>query len=116
MQATILYNPNCSKCRQALTLLEEAGAETTVVKYLQSPPSAAELDAILTKLGLEPAAIARKGEARFAELGLREKTLTRAEWLDMLVASPVLIERPIVIIGDRAVVGRPVERVKALLG
>lgn len=116
MRATIYHNPRCSKSRQALALLQEAGVEAEVVEYLKSTPSAADLDAVLTKLGLAPEAIVRTGEDRYAELGLKGKALSRAEWLDVLAANPILIERPIVVAGDRAVVGRPPEKVKELLG
>lgn len=114
MNATIYHNPRCSKSRQALALLEEAGATAQVVEYLKTPPTVAELDGMLRKLEVEPAAIVRTGEDRYAELGLKGKSLSRAEWLEVLAANPILIERPIVIVGDRAVVGRPPERVKDL--
>lgn len=114
MHATIYHNPRCSKSRQALAMLGEAGVETQIVDYLKAPPSEAELDAMLTKLGLEPTEILRTGEERYAELGLKGQTLSRAEWLRVLAANPILMERPIVIMGDRAVVGRPPERVRDL--
>ena len=115
MSATIYHNPRCSKSRQALALLQEAGVEANVVEYLKAPPTEAELDAVLKKLDLEPAAIVRTGEDRYAELGLKGKALSRAEWLKTLAANPILIERPIVVVGEKAVVGRPPERVKDLL-
>jgi arsenate reductase len=115
MEATIYHNPRCSKSREALALLAEGGATARVVEYLKAPPTEAELDALLTKLGVEPAAIVRTGEDRYAELGLKGKDLSRAEWVKVLAANPILIERPIVVVGDRAVIGRPPERVKDLL-
>lgn len=114
MNATIYHNPRCSKCRQALALLTDAGVTAEVVDYLKNPPSETELDGMLVKLGLEPTEILRTGEDRYAELGLKGKTLTRAEWLRVLAENPILMERPIVIMGDRAVVGRPPERVRDL--
>ena len=114
--ATIYHNPRCSKSRQALALLEAAGVAPRVVKYLDTPPDAAQLDALLTRLGLEPQAIMRTGEDRYAELGLAKRTLSRAEAIRVLVENPILIERPIVQVGDRAVVARPPERVQELLG
>ena len=109
---TIYHNPRCSKSRQALALV---GDGATVVKYLETPLDAAQLDALLGKLGLEPAAIVRTGEDRYAELGLKGRDLSRQAWLDLLAANPILIERPIVVVGDRAVVARPPERVRELL-
>ncbi len=112
----IWHNPRCSKSRQALTLLEDAGAEPVVRRYLDEPPTAAELDGALTALGLEPWDIARTGEARAKELGLKDMDHDRDTWIELMVANPILIERPIVIAADgRAVVGRPPERVTELL-
>jgi arsenate reductase len=113
--ATIYHNPRCSKSRQALSLLEEAGVQPTVVKYLETPPSSAELDALLRKLGLEPRDLMRTGEDVYDELGLATKSLSRDEAIRIMVEHPILIERPIVVVGDRAVVGRPPERVRDLL-
>ena len=112
----IWHNPRCSKSRQALALLEASGEQPEIRRYLDDPPSAAELDAVLTKLGLEPWDIARLGEARAKELGLRDMEHDRAAWIETLAANPILIERPIVVAGDRAVLGRPPEDVRALLG
>ncbi len=111
----IWHNPRCSKSRQALKLLEDAGAEPVVRRYLDEPPTAAELDAALTALGLEPWDIARTGEARAKELGLKGMEHDRDAWVELMTANPVLIERPIVIADGRAVVGRPPERVAELL-
>jgi arsenate reductase len=110
---TIYHNPRCSKSRQALALLEERNP--TVVKYLDAPPDAATLDKLLTQLGLEPQQLMRTGEDRYAELGLATKQLSREEAIRVLVENPILIERPIVVVGDRAVVARPPERVQELL-
>lgn len=112
---TIYHNPRCSKSRQALALLEEAGVAPQVVRYLDTPLTAAELDALLTKLDLAPEAVMRTGEDVYKELGLKGKALPRAEGLRMLAEHPVLLERPIVVRGDRAVVARPPERVRELL-
>ena len=116
MDATIYFNSRCTKCRQTLALLEEAGARITVIEYLKTPLDAQALDRLLGQLGLAPEAIVRTGEDTYAELGLKGKTLSRDEWLALLAAHPILVERPIVVVGDRAVVARPPERVKALLG
>lgn len=111
----IWHNPRCSKSRQALALIEEGGERPEVRRYLVDPPTAAELDAVLAKLGLEPWEIARLGEARAKELGLRDLEHDRAAWIEILAANPILIERPIVISGERAVLGRPPEDVRSLL-
>jgi arsenate reductase len=112
----ILHNPRCSKSRQALQRLHDAGVEPVVVDYLAAPPSRARLERILRLLGTDdPRAIMRTGEAVYRELDLAHVT-DRARLLAALVAHPILIERPIVIRDDaRAVVGRPPERVDELL-
>lgn len=112
---TIYHNPRCSKSRQALTLLEEAGIKPHVVRYLDTPPGEAELDRLLHQLGMAPDALMRTGEDRYEELGLEGKKLSRAEGLKLLAENPILIERPIVVVGDRAVVARPPERVHELI-
>jgi arsenate reductase len=111
----ILHNPRCSKSRQALALIEQAGVEPEVVLYLETPPAAEELDEILGKLGLEPMELARRGEEIYKELGLGQRELSRQEMIELMVANPELIERPIVIAGERAVLGRPPENVNELL-
>jgi arsenate reductase len=111
---TIWHNPRCSKSRSTLDILTEHGADPEVVKYLEDAPTRAELEAVLQKLGADdPIAIVRTGEDRWKELGV-DKT-DRDAVLDALAANPVLIERPIVVKGDRAVIGRPPENVLALL-
>lgn len=111
---TIWHNPRCSKSRGALALLAERGVEPTVVRYLDDAPSRADLEDVLRRLGTDdPRQITRTGEARYRELGL--KTAGHDELLDALAENPVLIERPIVLLGDRAVIGRPPERVLDLL-
>lgn len=111
----IWHNPRCSKSRAALALLTEHGAEPTVRRYLDDPPTRAELERALAALGAEdPLAITRTGEPAFREQGLAGAD--RDTLLDALAAEPKLIERPVVIDGDRAVVGRPPENVLGLLG
>lgn len=111
---TYWHNPRCSKSRQGLALLQERGAEVEVRRYLEDAPSVAELRAVLAQLGGTPIAMMRPGEARFKELGLiREsdpETLIAA-----MAAHPILIERPIAIAGNRAVIGRPPEALLTLL-
>lgn len=111
----IYHNPRCSKSRTTLQLIRDAGVEPEVVEYLKTPPSAKELDAILKMLGIEPRDLMRKGEPLYKELGLADRKLTRREALQILVDNPSLIERPIVVEGNRAVVGRPPENVTSLL-
>jgi arsenate reductase (glutaredoxin) len=112
---TIYHNPRCSKSRETLALLEHAGATPRIVEYLKTPPTAAELKAIVAKLGIEPEQLVRKSEDVFKS-NYAGKTLTSAQWIDAMVKHPVLIERPIVIKGKNAVLGRPPENVKKLLG
>jgi arsenate reductase len=111
---TIWHNPRCSKSRQAHELLRERGVEFDEVRYLDVAPTRAEIERVLGLLGTDdPVTIARTGEDRWKELGL--KGADRDTVLDAMAANPVLIERPIVIRGDRAVVGRPPEKVLDLL-
>ena len=112
---TIYHNPRCSKSRASLQLLEEKGLNPTIIKYLETPPNREELTEVLDKLGLPAEQIVRKGEALFKELGLKEKTLSNDQWIDLLVEHPRLIERPIVVHNDRAAIGRPIERVVEIL-
>jgi arsenate reductase len=115
MTVTILHNPRCSKSRQTLALLHERGIEPEVVEYLRHPPSAAELDRILAMLGLEPRQAMRRHEPPYRELGLDEPSLGRGALIAAMVAHPVLIERPIVVAGGRARIGRPPEAVLDIL-
>jgi arsenate reductase len=112
---TIYHNPRCSKSRQTLALLEEKGVEPKVVHYLETPPSIAELKRILKRLGLKPRDLLRIGEPRYAELGLKDKDLTDDALLALMVNNPILIERPIVVSGDKAALGRPPEAVLKIL-
>ena len=112
----IYHNPRCSKSRQTLALIREAGIEPEIVEYLENPPSAAQMNQLLEMLGIEPQELMRKGERAYKELGLRDKTLSRKEAIKTLVENPKLIERPIVVKGKQAVLGRPPENVQELLG
>lgn len=113
---TVYHNPRCSKSRATLDLVRAAGVEHRVVEYLVAPPTVEELDRLLTLLGLEPAQVVRTGEDEYEALGLAAAPpRTRAAWLALLVKHPILIERPIVTDGARAVLGRPPENVNALL-
>jgi len=111
---TIYHNPRCSKSRATLELVEREGTDVKVVEYLQAPPTAKELEALLAKLGLEPEQLVRKGEDIYKK-EYAGKTLSRAQWIGAMVRHPILIERPIVVAGERAVIGRPPENVLTLL-
>lgn len=111
----IYHNPRCSKSRSALALLEEHGAPFEVIRYLEDPPSAKELLQIAGLLGIKPAELARKGEKVYKELGLADQELTDKQWAAVLAEHPQLIERPIVVTGGRAAIGRPIENVEAIL-
>ena len=115
MTLTIYHNPRCSKSRATLHLLEARGLKPNIVDYLKSPPSAADLKAILKTLALKPTDIVRKGEPRYAELGLRDRQLDDEALIALLVANPILIERPIVVVGSKAAIGRPPEAVLEIL-
>lgn len=112
---TIWHNPKCSKSREALILLEEKGVPAEVFKYLDTPPSREEIAALLTKLGLSARELMRTKEELYKELGLA-KIEEESALIDALAAHPKLIERPILIKGNRAVIGRPVEKVVEFLG
>jgi arsenate reductase len=113
----IWINPACSKCRAATELLDEAGVLYTVRRYLDDPPSADELDAVLQRLGLEPWDVARTGEPMAKELGLAELPRERRRWLELMAAHPILIQRPILTADDgTTVVGRTPEAVRRVIG
>lgn len=114
METIIWHNPRCSKSRQTLQLLEENGVAPTVVHYLESPPDVEALKSALGMLGLDARGLMRRKEAAYRELGLGEVSSEQA-LLEAMVAHPVLIERPVVIRGGRAAVGRPPENVLELL-
>ncbi|QSX38769.1 arsenate reductase (glutaredoxin) [Shewanella sedimentimangrovi] len=114
-QATIFHNPRCSKSRQTLELLQQQGAEITVVEYLKDTPNAEELTRILSLLGLTARQLMRTKEEEYLALGLDNPALTEAELIAAMVATPKLIERPVVLANGQAAVGRPPENVLAIL-
>ena len=114
-ELTLYHNPRCSKSRGALELLEARGLAPTVVHYLETPPSAAELRALLAKLGLSARQLLRSGEDEYQTLNLADASLSEAQLIDAMVAHPKLIERPILVAGDKAAVGRPPEKVLEIL-
>ena len=115
MSVTIYHNPRCSKSRQTLALLEERGADPQVIEYLKTPPTAAELKAVLKKLGMRPRDLMRRNEAPYKELGLGDDSLSDDALIEAMVANPILIERPVVVKDGRAAIGRPPESVVEIL-
>ena len=112
---TFYHNPRCSKSRGALELLEARGLAPTVVRYLETPPDAATLSALLGKLGIGARQLLRSGEDEYKELGLGDASLSDEQLIAAMAAHPKLIERPILVAGKRAVIGRPPEKVLELL-
>jgi len=110
---TIWHNPRCSKSRQTLALLQDRNIDPEIVEYLKSPPDVAMLSAVLGKLGIEPRALVRKGESIYKELGLKDAD--EATLLEAMAEHPILIERPVVINGNKAAIGRPPEAVLDIL-
>ena len=115
----IWVNPACSKCRSAVSILDEAGADYTVRRYLDDPPTPAELTEVLDRLGLDPWDIARTTERAATELGLKSWGRTpadRTRWIEALAAHPILIQRPIITADDgTTVVARTPEAVQSVL-
>ncbi len=113
-EIVIYHNARCSKSRSACEIVAGRGIEARIVEYLKTPPSRDELCAVLQKLGMKASELVRRGEEEYKQ-HYAGRTLTEDEWLDALIEHPILIERPIVVRGDRAVVGRPPEKVMELL-
>lgn len=116
MDDLILYhNPNCSKSRAALDLLRQKGLQPAIVLYLETPPGETELKALLDRLGLSARQLLRQGEAAYRQLNLADPAHSEATLIQAIVSHPELIERPILINGDRAIIGRPPERILEIL-
>ena len=113
MSVTIYHNPRCSKSRKTFDLLQEQGVEADVIEYLKTPPSAEELKKILSMLGIPPRDLLRKKEAK--EAGLDDLALDDDALIDAMVSNPIVIERPIVVSGGKAALGRPPEKVLEIL-
>ena len=111
----IYHNPRCSKSRQTLEILNQKAVNTEVVLYLENPPSIEEVTSILQKLGLDPRDVIRKGEEEYKLLNLKDQSLTENELITFMSENPKLIERPIVIKGNKAVIGRPPENVLSII-
>ncbi len=115
MTVIIWHNPRCSKSRQTLELLRSRGVEPEIVEYLKAPPDAATIKATLKKLGLKPRDLLRTTEVAYKERGLADGSLSDDRIVEAMAADPVLIERPVVIAGGRAAIGRPPEAVLDIL-
>jgi arsenate reductase (glutaredoxin) len=113
-ELTIYHNPACSKSRETLALIQASGHTPRVVEYLKTPPSEAELNAIVRKLGIKPLELVRRNEQVFKDR-YAGKTLDDKDWIKAMVAHPILMQRPIVVRGAAAAVGRPPDNVKPLL-
>ena len=113
-EVVIYHNARCSKSRSACALISERKIEAKIVEYLETPPNKAELRALLHKLGMKPGELVRRGERIYQET-YANREMSDEQWLDALVAHPILIERPIVVCGERAVIGRPPEKVLTLI-
>ena len=111
---TIYYNPRCSKCRNTVALVQEQGYNTELIEYLVTPLNKTELQALLKKLDMKPLELIRKGEEVFKQK-YAGRTLCDDEWLEAIVTHPVLMERPVVVRGNKAVIARPPENALALL-
>ena len=111
----IYFNPKCRKSREALQILKDKNIDPEIYLYLEEPPSKVKLAEVLRKMGKKPRDIFRKSEPLYKDLGLKNKDLSDDELLDYLHKHPILIERPIVVRGQRAVIGRPPEDVKKII-
>lgn len=115
MSLTIWHNPRCGKSRQTLELLRSRGMEPTIREYLKQPPGKAEVETLIAQVGGDPTALIRDGEPDFKKLGRKKADLGKADIVEAIAAHPILLQRPIVVSGTRAVIGRPPEAVLALV-
>ena len=115
MSITIYHNPKCSKSRQTLKLLQEQGINPLTIEYLKNPPTVEKLKEILSLLGVSPRDLMRKKENEYKELGLANSDLSDEDLIDLMIKNPILIERPIVVVDGKAVLGRPPEQVLNIL-
>ena len=112
---TLYHNPRCSKSRGALELLEARGLTPTVVRYLDTPLTAAQLTDLLRKLNISARQLLRTGEEDYKILNLADDSLSEAQLIEAMTTHPKLIERPILVVGDKAVIGRPPEKILEIL-
>lgn len=109
------HNTRCSKSNAGLALLTEHGVTPTIINYLETPPDANTLQCILKKIGISARELLRKGESEYKELNLADETLTEAVLIEAMIQHPKLIERPILVVDDKAVIGRPPEKILELI-
>ncbi|WP_316804415.1 arsenate reductase (glutaredoxin) [Pedobacter nototheniae] len=110
----IYHNSKCSKSRSALAILNDSGKDFELINYLQQPPTVDELVSIIDKLGIKPFELVRKRESVYTE-NYKGKNLSDAEWIDVMVQNPILIERPIIVSGNKAIIARPTEKIQEIL-
>lgn len=115
MTVTIWHNPRCSKSRQTLELLQSKGIEPTIREYLKQPPSKTEVEALIAAVGGDARELIRDGETEFKELKVKKADLGKADIAKAIAAHPILLQRPIVVSGKKAAIGRPPEAVLAIL-
>ena len=113
-EVTIYHNPRCRKSREGLQILKDAGLEPVIVKYLETPPTVEELKNIIDKLKIHPYELIRKNEKEFKELNLKEMKEDRNALIQAMAENPRLIQRPIVVKGDKAILGRPPENINEI--
>jgi len=113
--ATIYHNPRCSKSRQTLELIKTQDIEPEIVLYLETPLDAQTIAGLLKKLGISARQLLRRGEQAYKEQNLSDTSLTEKQLIDAMVKSPKLIERPVVVVGNKAIIGRPPEQVLEIL-
>lgn len=110
----VYHNSRCSKSRDSIALLVEKGINFQIIDYLKTPLNGKELKLLIKKLGIKPIDLVRKGELIYKE-NYKDQTLTNLAWIEAMVNNPILIERPIIVNGDKAVIGRPAEKVLEIL-
>jgi arsenate reductase len=115
MTITIWHNPRCSKSRQTLELLNEKGIRPTIREYLKEPPGKAEVETLIDMVGGDPGELLRDGEAEFKTLGRKKAEMSKTDIAKAIAAYPILLQRPIVVSGKKAAIGRPPEAVLTLL-
>lgn len=115
MAVTLWHNPRCSKSRQTLDLLRAKGVEPKIREYLKEPPSKAEVEALIAQVGGDPGELVRDGEPEFRKLDKKKADLTKSDIAKAIAAHPILLQRPILVSGRKAAIGRPPEAVLPLV-
>ncbi len=115
MSVTIYHNPRCSKSRRTLELIRDKGIEPEIIEYLEDPPETSTIERLLSLLNLQPRDLMRKNEAEYKEADLHNPEIPRDALIEAMHRHPILIERPIVVSGDRARIGRPPEDVLEII-